>query len=246
MTVDCTVRDHREFLLASLTGRLTMPDIAQVRVDLFKCLAEQPPAVLVDLSGLVVDDPTALAVFTAVARQAARWPGTPILLCAATPRTSGLLAAAAYRRIPRFPSIDAALAYLAEGGHGMPAVAETLLPIAGAARHSRNIATEACARWNVPELTAAASLVCSELISNVIDHARTMMTLRLSLGSKYFFIAVRDGSVVEPRTGPIPPGAVRGRGLQIVAVIAHSWGCLPARDGKVVWATLRLGSAGQI
>jgi hypothetical protein len=152
-----------------------------------------------------------------------------------------MLAGAAYRRIPRFPTVDGALEHMAGGGHVMPTITETLLPIAGAPRHSRNLATEACARWNVPELTAAASLVCSELISNVIDHARTMMTLRLSLGSTFLFIAVRDGSAVEPRIVPVRPGALRGRGLQIVAVTAHSWGCLPANDGKVVWASLRLG-----
>jgi anti-anti-sigma regulatory factor len=239
MTVDCTVRDYRDNLLAALTGRLTMADISRVRVNLFKCLAEQPPALLVDLSRLEVQDKMALAVFTAVARQAALWPGTPILLCAATPRTSVLLAAAAYRRIPRFASVDAALERMAGGGPVMPAITETLLPIAGAPRHSRNIATEACARWNVPELTADASLVCSELISNGIDHAGTMMTLRLSLGTAFFFIAVRDGSTVEPRVAEDPPG--RARGLRVVALTAHSWGCLPANDGKVVWASLRLG-----
>lgn len=243
MTVDCTVRDHRGFLVAALTGRLTMADISRVRLDLFKCLAEQPPALLVDLSGLAVGDQTSLAVFTAVARQAALWPGTPILWCAATPQTSVLLRAAAYRRLPRFPSIDAAVEHMTRGGHAMPTLTETLLPIAGAPRHSRNLATEACARWNVPELTAPASLICSELTSNVIDHARTMMTLRLSLGSGFLFIAVRDGSAVVPRIGPARPGSLRGRGLQIVAFTAHSWGCLPAAGGKVVWASLRLGRA---
>lgn len=243
MTVDCTVRDHRDHLLAALTGRLTMADVGRVRVGLFKCLAEQPTALLVDLSGLVVEDKMALAVFTAVARQAAVWPGTPILFCAATPETSALLSAAAYRRIPRFAAVDAALEHIRRGGHLTPTIAETLLPVSGAPRHGRNLATEACVRWNLPELTATASLICSELISNVIDHAQTMMTLRLSLGSKFFFIAVRDGSTVEPRITPVRPGALRGRGLQIVAATAHSWGSLPASDGKVVWASLRLDRA---
>lgn len=243
MTVDCTVRDHHESLVASLTGRLTMADITQVWLRLLKCLAEQPALLLVDLSGLAVADRMALRVFTAVTRQAARWPGTPVLLCAATPQTSALLDAPAYRRIPRFAGIDAALDHMASGGHGIPTISETLLPIAGAARHSRNLATEACARWDVPELTAAASLICSELISNVIDHAHTMMTLRLSLGSTFFFIAVRDGSTVKPQIAPVAPGALRGRGLQIIALTANSWGFLPAGDGKVVWASLRHGGA---
>ena len=205
-------------------------------------------ALLVDLSGLTVDEPMALAVFTAVARQAARWPGTPVLLCAAAPGRPACSHAAAYRRLPRFPSVDAALRpHRRAAVMAMPTITEDLLPIAGAPRHGRNIATEACLRWDLPHLVAAGQPGVSELISNVVDHAHTMMTLRLSL---------RQQVPLHRRPGRVAGGtpvaarrparrAVRGRGLQIVDATAHSWGCLPARDGKVVWASLRLGSAGR-
>jgi hypothetical protein len=74
----------------------------------------------------------------------------------------------------------------------------------------------------------------------VVDHAHTMMTLRLSQWRRSFFVAVRDGSTTEPPSEVrLPePYTVGGRGLYLVDATAHSWGCLPARDGKVVWASL--------
>lgn len=241
MTVDCTARDHRGLLLAVLAGGLGLADVTVVRMHLLKCLAEQPRALLVDLSALTVAEPIALNVFAAVAGQAARWPGTCVLFCAAPRTTVDLLDAAAPRRLCHFSSIEAACDHVDRGGHGMPMMAEDLLPIMGAARHGRNVATDACLRWDRPELVAPASLVCSELISNVVDHAHTMMQLRLSLGPKFLFIAVRDGSSQEPVAVPAGPFADRGRGLQIVDATAHSWGFLPARGGKVVWASLTIG-----
>ncbi|HEU4349159.1 MAG TPA: ATP-binding protein [Actinoplanes sp.] len=241
MTVDCTVRHHGGLMLAALSGGLTLSDVAAVQIHLLKCLAEQPRALLVDLSGMTVAQPVALAVFSSVVGQAARWPGTDILFCAAGQDTADLMSAASFRRLERFPSVDAACDHIERDGHRMPTVAEELLPVTGAARHGRDVATETCLRWELPELVAPASLVCSELISNVVDHAHTMMTLRLSLGSMFLFIAVRDGSPTEPVAMPSGPSRERGRGLQIVAATAHSWGCVPARGGKVVWASLLQG-----
>jgi anti-anti-sigma regulatory factor len=240
VTVDCTVRQQDIGMVARLAGRLDRSGVAQVRLHLLKCLAEQPDVLLVDLAGLTVADAMALPVFTAVARQAARWPGTPVLLCAPSPDTARLLSAAAYRRLPVFDSLESARDHVGNGGHGLPSIAEDLLPVTGAARQGRNVATDACLRWDLPDLVAPASLICSELISNAADHARTMMRLQLSLGTVYLFIAVRDGSPVEPVATVPVASARRGRGLYIVNVTAHSWGCLPAVDGKVVWASLVL------
>jgi len=240
VTVDCTVRQQNGGMVARLSGLLDRSTVANVRLHLLKCLAEQPDVLLVDLAALAVADAMALPVFVAVVRQAAHWPGTPVLLCAPNPRTARLLGAAAYRRLAVFDSLESARYHVGNGGHGLPSVAEDLLPVAGAARRGRNVATDACLRWDLPDLVAPASLICSELISNAAEHAGTMMQLRVSLGSAYLFVAVRDGSPAEP-VATVPPATTRrGRGLYIVSVTARSWGFLPAVDGKVVWASLRL------
>ncbi|HEV8568816.1 MAG TPA: STAS domain-containing protein [Actinoplanes sp.] len=238
MTVDCTTQNDGGRLIARLSGTLCRPDVSQTRSLLLKCLAEQPSALFVDLTGLVVSDPLALHVFTAVVRQAARWPGTPVLLCGPQPQTARLLDSAAYRRLQIFASLDAARDHLRRGGHGLATISEDLLPVSGAARQSRNVATDACLRWELPDLVAPASLICSELVSNAVDHAGTMMMLRLSLGNGYLLVAVRDGSPAEPVLAARLPTASRGRGLHLVSAVAHRWGFLPAHDGKVVWASL--------
>lgn len=236
MTVDYTVAGGGAELVATLTGNLCLPDAAQVRTHLFKCLAEQPDALFVDLTGLTVEEPLALAIFSAVNRQAARWPGIPVLYCAPIPSVRDMLADGACRRLPVAASVDAARDTVRDDGHVVPSLIDDLLPIAGAARQARNIATEACSRWDLPGLIAPASVIAGELVTNVVDHANTMATLRISLRRRYVTIGVRDGSTEAPRR--VPPGPVGGRGLMLVEAMAHSWGWLPVEGGKVVWASL--------
>jgi anti-sigma regulatory factor (Ser/Thr protein kinase)/anti-anti-sigma regulatory factor len=240
MSVRCEVNGDGANLIATLSGELRLGDSAQLRDSLLKCLAEQPDALLVELSGMRVEQPLALAVLTAVLRQATRWPGTPILLCSPTPATRELLSARAFHRLPVFDSRDAAFAHLHDERLTMPSISEELLPVSGSSRHARDVTTDACLRWDLPDLIAPASLIVTELVANVVDHARTMMMLRLSLRPRHLSIAVRDGSADPPAAGaPVHPEAKRGRGLLLVSELADSWGHLPSRNGKVVWAALR-------
>lgn len=244
MAVACTVLDDRGGrLLARLIGELDLASVSTVRVALLKCLAEQPTALLVDISGLVIEDSRAPAVFTAVIRQAATWPGTPVLICAPAPPTAALLATAPYRRLPVCATVATARDAARQGRVVMPSMSDDLLPAAGAARQGRNIATEACMRWGLPHLMAPSCLVAGELIANGVVHARTMMTLRLSLSRRYLHISVRDGSTVEPVWGRSSPlDAATGRGLRLVTAAARTWGSLPVEGGKVVWASLRIAN----
>jgi anti-anti-sigma regulatory factor/anti-sigma regulatory factor (Ser/Thr protein kinase) len=240
MSIRCEVNGDGANLIATLSGELRLADSSVVRESLLKCLAEQPEALLLDLSGMGVEQPLALAVITAVLRQAARWPGTPILLCSPTSQVRGLLSARAFHRLPIFDDRAAALGHLHDERLIMPSISEELLPVSGSSRHARDVTTEVCLRWDLPDLIAPASLIVTEFVANVVDHARTMMTLRLSLRPRYLNLAVRDGSSSPPTAGvPSHPEARRGRGLLLVNELAYSWGYLPSHHGKVVWAALR-------
>jgi hypothetical protein len=239
MAIQCAVSVDGANLVASIAGGLRLTDRPALQEQLLKCLADQPEALLVDLSAMWVDQPPALSSFTVVLRQAAQWPGTPVLFCAPRPRTRELLSTAD-GRLPLYPTVEAALAHLDGEPRTVPSISEDLLPVTGSTRHARDVTTEACARWELPGLVAPASLIVTELVANVIDHAHTMMTLRLSLRQRYLNIAVRDGSPHPPvPAAGLRPEIASGRGLLLIDELAYRWGHLPSNGGKVVWAALR-------
>ncbi|WP_067501562.1 ATP-binding protein [Actinoplanes sp. TFC3] len=241
MTLESLVQDDDGRLLVQVRGNLSMQEVSGLHVRLMKCLAEQPEALLIDISGMRVLDPLALAVFPAVVRQAAQWPGISVLLCGSSDDTRHVLQAAAYRRVPVLKNVEQARERVADERESLPTLTDELLPLSGAARQARNVATDACLRWDLPDLVAPASLIASELVSNVVDHAHTMMNLRLTLTRRYLQISVRDGSAEEPLLSRNEsPDATGGRGLMLVDATAHAWGWLPCSGGKVTWASLRV------
>lgn len=237
--VQCLVEDHEAYSVVRVIGILDVRGAVGVRSTLIKCLVEQPKAILVDLSDMRLGDPSALSVFYTVAQQAEKWPAVPVVLCAPPADAADLLRRRAIdRRMPVLSDLRTAVHSLRLGSVS-PSITDELLPVMGAGRRARELATEVCLRWEVPELTGPACTVATELVNNVVAHAHTMMTLRLSLRGRYLHIAVRDGSPAEPvlRKG-VSPTALSGRGLALVDAICRHWGSLPTEGGKVVWAVL--------
>ena len=87
-----------------------------------------------------------------------------------------------------------------------------------------------------PDETDAALLITNELVSNVIDHARTSCRVTIRLTSTAVRIYVSDHSPAEPVLRPHDVQAARGRGIQIVTGLARRWGCSRHDGGKTVWA----------
>ncbi|MEU4155318.1 STAS domain-containing protein [Actinoplanes sp. NPDC026670] len=235
--IRCDVESIGTRLLVRVTGELSVSSAPQVRLALMKCLIEQPDAVVLDLAGMAVAESAAAAVFLAVSRQAAVWPGTPLLLAAPVPAMSRLLVGGGFGRLVVFDTVDAAM--IAEPGPGLPAISDMLLPVTGAPRRARDVVAAACLRWALPHLIDPASVIAGELVTNAVVHARTMLSLRLTLSQRYLLLAVRDGSAEVPRLpGPAFADPAAPRGLLLVDAMSAHWGSQPTGDGKVVWATL--------
>ena len=117
---------------------------------------------------------------------------------------------------------------------------EVLLPVSGAARRARDLITEACLQWQVPQLLAPASLV----VTNAVQHAQTMIDLQARCDRRDVVIEVRDGSCAVPLMPAAWVVSARrydpdlSRGLLLVDTTVDRWGhrCVPG--GKVVWAAL--------
>lgn len=111
-----------------------------------------------------------------------------------------------------------------------------------APRRARALLQAAAQEWDVDEeLYHDAAMVVTELVANAVDHARTPSTMTVRLDEDGgLSVAVRDGSPgSSPGPAPVDPTAPRGRGMQMVAALAASWGVTQHVDGKTVWAVLR-------
>ncbi|MFE9693743.1 ATP-binding protein [Micromonospora sp. NPDC005806] len=236
--IRCEVRDESPVTVVRLAGELDLASMRSVHTVLDGCLAAQPDALVVDLEELDLADPLALSVFAAAARRAADWPAVPMVLCAPPPDTAAWLAeSTACRVVP--VRRDQAEATALAGAAVAPRLRARLDPVAGACRRARELVTDACTLWNIPELAGPAALVLSELVGNVVRHAGTPMHVTVTLRRPYLRVAVMDGSPADARaaTGR-DPRAEGGRGLLLVRELTQRWGSAPAGTGKVVWAML--------
>ncbi|SCL22116.1 Histidine kinase-like ATPase domain-containing protein [Micromonospora pallida] len=235
--ITCQVREDSPVTEVRLAGILDVASMRSVHTVLHRCLTAQPDALVVDLSALTVRDRLALSVFAAAARQAADWPAVPMVLCAPPPEAAAWLAESTTCRV--LPVCrDRAEATREAGATAAPRLRARLQPVADACRRARELARDACARWNVPEMVGPTTLVLSELVGNVVRHAGTPMQVTLTLRRPYLHVAVEDGSRSAARPADPDHRAEGGRGLLLVRELTQRWGSTPAGDGKVVWAML--------
>ena len=87
-------------------------------------------------------------------------------------------------------------------------------------------------------LAEIAELCVSELVTNAVLHAVTDVAVVVDVTDRRFRVTVVDGSTGEPRLRPLAPDSVTGRGLHIVAALAHRWGFAVHPAGKAVWFEL--------
>ncbi|POX57257.1 protein phosphatase [Streptomyces sp. Ru71] len=100
---------------------------------------------------------------------------------------------------------------------------------------ARARATRQVEEWGFPELAMATELIVSELVTNAIRHAETPIRLRL-LRDTRLTCEVTDGSSTAPRLRHARSTDEGGRGLFLVAQLAHRWGARYTSHGKIIWA----------
>ena len=235
----CTFDANSPVAVITIGGELDLAGTAILRAAVLKCLAAQPQAVLIDAERLAVADDIHLTALAAAARHAAGWPSIPVLLCAPSPA----VATAAHRSgIDRLVILCSSVA----DGHRRvarrtlpPRVSETYPPVPRSVLLARVLVTDTCRVWELPVVLSHAEIIVSELMANVVRHARTQSRLVVSQFARNLHLAVRDRSPELARlAGPVGTDAESGRGLLLVDTLATHWGCTPTADGKVTWATL--------
>ena len=116
-----------------------------------------------------------------------------------------------------------------------------LPPTAGSVRVARHVLLELMRAWAVPHDRDDASLLLTELVTNVVDHVggESELTVEISAADDWLRIAVVDGSAVRPVVRELSMDHPRGRGMRMVQQIADRWGADEHLGGKRVWCDLR-------
>jgi len=132
-------------------------------------------------------------------------------------------------------SDDAALLLVRVRATAPDAIASWSLPEdPQAARAARQHVHNQLAAWNLEELAPGTELLASELVANVIRHAKGPLQLRL-LRSRSLICEVFDGSLTTPRMRRAAWTDEGGRGLQLVAALSDRWGTRYMSTGKSIW-----------
>ncbi len=109
---------------------------------------------------------------------------------------------------------------------------------AQARRHVRGL----LGAWGLESLLDPVLLLTSEVVTNALLHSGTALTLLVAREGVGVRVDVLDGSSVPPVQRRHSPTASTGRGVQLLASVAHDWGWLPTPTGKRVWFVVLDGS----
>ncbi|RMB84930.1 SpoIIE family protein phosphatase [Streptomyces shenzhenensis] len=103
-----------------------------------------------------------------------------------------------------------------------------------AAGQARRHVREQLSAWGLDDLTPTTELLASELVGNVVRHAKGPVRLRL-LHDAGLICEVFDGSLTMPRIRHATETDEGGRGLQLITELSQRWGARYTPRGKCIW-----------
>ncbi|MBL7258248.1 ATP-binding protein [Paractinoplanes lichenicola] len=213
-----------------------------------KVLSEHPIAMVIDLCEVIDTRAASVSTWLTVSRVGAAME-PPVRVAACLPRRAALtqrldrLGSPYF--LPVFENPGLARAAVVAGGPITDRLRLDLPPHPDSPALARNLVSEACSAWGLPEVLYPARLVMSELAANAVEHAGTPFRVVVVRRGSGLHLIVTDG---EPRMPHLvdppedPPGNlwdIRGQGLRTVQAASAGWGALPTRNGKMVWATVK-------
>ncbi|MFI0574581.1 SpoIIE family protein phosphatase [Streptomyces tendae] len=103
-----------------------------------------------------------------------------------------------------------------------------------AAGLARQHVREQLAAWGMDHLIPTTELLVSELVGNVVRHAKGPIGLRLLYDTE-LICEVYDGSLTMPRIRRATDTDEGGRGLQLITALTRRWGTRYTANGKCIW-----------
>ena len=230
-------------IVLALSGDLDIAAAPQVQRAVLKCLAEQPDAVICDLTNVHRIDPVCATVFAAVAhRPASPWPDTSLLLCCLRPAVAVVLR---QHGLPRILPIDDTLDEAVAHARSRPPFLRErlrLVPTLEAIDTAQWFVGQVCQRWQLDALTGMAQSLIGEMTADAVLHEPIgvdVIELWVELRATGLLLAVhgvRSGATMAGSDHHSDPGS----GLELVRRVAKTWGVRQRADGgRVVWCVLR-------
>jgi serine phosphatase RsbU (regulator of sigma subunit)/anti-sigma regulatory factor (Ser/Thr protein kinase) len=136
----------------------------------------------------------------------------------------------------------------AEGPPGVASAQADLVLAAdlAAVRRARHFVRRHCRSSGVEDDVAdTVELLTSETVTNAIIHGRSEARLRALVRPDVVRVEIGDDNARHPQRAERNDQALDGRGLDIVELLAHSWGVHDQAGGKVVWFEVQRGGPGQ-
>ncbi|MEN8656101.1 ATP-binding protein [Streptomyces sp. 21So2-11] len=138
------------------------------------------------------------------------------------------------------PATSAVVAAAAELQQGIgPGFAVAFTPGKSRVAHMRKITAAHLRLWRVPQSIAEnVVLAVSELVTNGIQHGHGAVGLKAICSDGVLRVEVTDGNPSPAQLIAADDDDISGRGLFLVAVLAHTWGV--SKDGHTTWCAFRL------
>jgi two-component sensor histidine kinase len=127
---------------------------------------------------------------------------------------------------------------------GATAASIELPPVAESARAAREFTRGRLSGLADGSLETAL-LLTSELVTNAVLHARTMLELTVETNGRALMLSVRDHDHMPPEERPRSTDRIDGRGIALVAALSREWGSTAHATGKTVWCVMDLVRADQ-
>jgi PAS domain S-box-containing protein len=106
---------------------------------------------------------------------------------------------------------------------------------------ARRLVRDALTLARRDDLTEAAQLLVSEVVTNALVHAGTPIDFHAAVGDAGLRVEVTDGSTQTPAPRGYGAMAGTGRGLRLLQQLVDRWGTLAQENGKTVWFELSSG-----
>ncbi|MDQ6947069.1 MAG: ATP-binding protein [Actinomycetota bacterium] len=112
----------------------------------------------------------------------------------------------------------------------------TLAPDASAVATARGLVSDLCKQIGLnADARDTAVLLTSETVTNAFTHGRSEARIFVTVSLERIRVEVGDDNSRHPHQVSRDHGALDGRGMTIVGILATNWGVTDDPYGKVVW-----------